>query len=321
MGKTHRFTAPLTTRNPFYRQAILTHLLDPLLADLGENGDITTCALFPAAKKIRAVFHAKQDGRLAGIDELRFFLKRDWATPAEKKLFGDVEFITALPDGASIFKGAVLGVLVGTVRDVLLLERTFLNFLQHMCGVATYTAKFVEQCRKYPVLICSTRKTPWGLLDKRACVIGGAGTHRLNLSDAILVKDTHLDLLHHDFNLLRSLIDKTNRLGRFVEIEVESEADGLIASGVLGEIHKKHRIPCFLMLDNMLPESIKLFLKKLTILSKKTKFYIEASGGVTLKNIAQYARCGVDVVSVGAITNSAPALDISLKIVPDSPER
>ena len=192
-----------------------------------------------------------------------------------------------------------------------------------------------------------------GLLDKRACAAGGAGTHRLNLSDAVLVKDTHLDLLHHDFEKVLDGLISARLLGRFVEIEVESLKEARQALQMLLTLQKKHPIPCFIMLDNMKPAEIKKFAEELragnadsagtlheasnvnssrnfkrclepafrrsgkTDASKKSGLvFLEASGGITLKNIGKYARVGADVISVGAMTHSAPALDISLKIAP-----
>jgi nicotinate-nucleotide pyrophosphorylase (carboxylating) len=209
----------------------------------------------------------------------------------------------------------VIAVLEGDAKEMLRMERTILNFLQHMCGVATAAQAYVRKCVRFPVLVCPTRKTPWGLLDKRACVVGGAGTHRLNLSDAVLVKDTHLDLLEHDYRMLADKLAAAQNLGRFVEIEVESMAEGRKASRILAALQKERSIPCLIMLDNMKPDDIRKFVKELRSSKSWRNILIEASGGISLKNIKEYARTGVDVVSVGAMTHSAQALDISFKIV------
>lgn len=300
----YRHSGPLTPENPGYRKAIQAHLLAPLLADLDGGGDLTSNILLPAMD-VNAVIVSKQRGILAGMQELSFFLDS----------FPKVRVTNRLDDGADIRKGSIIAVIEGDAKEILRLERTILNFLQHMCGVATAANAFVSKCGRFPALVCPTRKTPWGLLDKRACVVGGAGTHRLNLSDAVLVKDTHLDLLGHDYQILADKLAASRNLGRFVEIEVESIAEGRKAAKILSGLQKDRSIPCLIMLDNMNPHDIRKCVKELRSSKSWRNILIEASGGISLKNIKEYARTGVDVVSVGAMTHSAPALDISLKIV------
>ncbi len=304
--KTHRSDESLKTLNRVYAQTVFEHLLKPLRADIGADGDITTSAVLPGPKVAQATLIAKQAGTLAGMAELKFFLAG--------KRAGSVKILQALDDGVEVKRGAVLAVLEGNVADILKAERTVLNFLQHMCGVATLAHKYVQASRKYPVLVCPTRKTPWGLLDKRACLVAGAGTHRLGLSDAVLVKDTHLDLLRHDFKTLGQQLKSARKLGRFVEVEVESVAEARKAADMLFDLQKSRKIPCFIMLDNMKPNDIGKFVRELRSSKLYGKIFVEASGGINLKNIQQYAKTGVDILSVGAMTHSAPALDISLKI-------
>lgn len=302
--RTHNHSAALTPENPVYRKAIQGYLLAPLLADLDGGGDITSNILLPAMDA-RAVIVSKQRGVLAGMRELAFFLNS----------FPRVRVTNRLDDGADLRRGSIIAVLEGDAKEILRLERTVLNFLQRMCGVATAAKAYVRKCGRLPVLVCPTRKTPWGLLDKRACVVGGAGTHRLNLSDAILVKDTHLDLFGHDYRMLADKLGAAQNLGRFVEIEVESMAEGRKAAGILARLQKEKSIPCLIMLDNMKPHDIRKFVKELRSSKLWLNILVEASGGINLKNIDEYARTGVDVLSVGSMTHSAQALDISLKIV------
>lgn len=313
--KTHKFVSGLSLSGKSYREAVLRHLSDLFLEDFNENGDLTTQAVLSKSQKIKAVLISKQAGILAGMSEILFFLKNGRTFLPGGKLFDNINVSRSLSDGSAISKGAVLCVLDGKASHILKLERTLLNFLQHMSGVATMAHHFTEQCKNYPVLVCPTRKTPWGLLDKKACLLGGAGTHRLNLSDAVLVKDTHLDLLQHDFDALEKLLRDAPRLGRFVEIEVESSADAKKAFQTLQNLQKIRDIPCFIMLDNMNPRRIEKIIGEFKRLPRKTPIYFEASGGITLQNIKQYAKTGVDVLSAGAMTHSAPALDISLKIL------
>jgi len=302
--RSHVSTTNLKPGYKAYEQAIVHYLLGPLVADI-DLGDITSEALLTPSQKVTTRLVSKQKGVLAGMQELAFFLKR---------YMKGIKLSSQLKDGATLKPGTVIGFLQGSSKDILKIERTVLNFLQHMCGVATLASDYVEEVRKYPVLICPTRKTPWGLLDKRACVVGGAGTHRLNLHDAVLVKDTHLDILKHDFKKIGEKLKSAAPLGRFVEIEVGSVRDGWKAAELLLELQKSKRIPCFIMLDNMKPQSITSFVKQLRLDKKYSGIFLEASGGITLKNIQRYAQTGVDVLSVGVITHSAPALDISLKI-------
>ena len=313
--KTHNYVSGLTFPDKSYREAVIRRLRGALLEDSGKNGDITTRAVLAPSQRMKAVLVSKQHGVLAGMREILFFLNNGGGLWHGRRLFNKIQVSHPLTDGSKIMKGSILCVLEGNAIDILKVERTLLNFLQHMCGVASFSNVFVKKCEKYPVLVCSTRKTPWGLLDKRACVVGGAGTHRLNLSDALLIKDTHLDLIKHDFEPLAKLLMNARELGRFVEIEVESLRDARKAVEVLRKVQNTLHLPCFIMLDNMKPYEIGKFVRELKSGFGTEKIFLEASGGITLKNILQYAKTGVDVLSVGAITHSAPAMDISLKIL------
>lgn len=310
---THRNALSLTPSDTVYRKSVLECLLDPFLADTAA-GDITTRAILTSPTNVTALLVAKQPGVLAGMQELLFFLGKRWArTATHMKLFGTVTVLHSLKDGAALKKGTVIAKIRGNVSDILKLERTVLNFLQHMSGVATSAAMFVNKAGD-DVLVCPTRKTPWGLLDKRACLVGGAGTHRLHLGDAMLIKDTHLDLLFHDFEKIYRRLLKSSALGRFVEIEVESLKDARSAVEILIRLQRIRPVPCFLMFDNMKPKDIAIFVRELRGSKKYRVIFTEASGGINLLNIRAYAQTGVDVLSVGAMTHSAPALDISLKI-------
>lgn len=294
-----------------YGEEIISHTLDVLARDLWNGGDITSAIMFKKTPWIEAKIVSKSNGILAGMSELKFFLKF-----IHKCGLGRVELKQLKRDGVMIAKGHKLALLKGNATDILKLERTALNLLQRMSGVATITRRFVK---KVPANICitPTRKTLWGMLDKRACVVGGGGTHRLNLSDAVVIKDTHLRLAGGNFEQIFKKLAAAKQVGKFIEIEVESVNDALKAAQWYYKylLRRRPHVPFYLMLDNMSPAAIKKTVNSL----RKHKLYhdilLEASGGITLKNVAMYAKCGVDVIAVGAITHSAPALDIGLKIV------
>jgi len=316
--KTHAFDKILQGKYAIYERTIANYLAEPFAADLAlefDGEDITTNAIFSSHKTINASLEIKREGILAGIEELEFFLGKTWTLSNRKKIDPtSVKLMHISDDGAKVTKGMTVAILTGPIQDILKLDRTILNFLQHMCGVATLAHQYVEACSGFDVLVCPTRKTPWGLLDKKACLVGGAGTHRLDLNDAVLVKDTHLDLLNHDFDELGKKLLSAEKLGRFVEVEVESADEAWKAAEMLDKVRQQKKVPCYVMLDNMKPQEIASFMKEFKNSDLYDHIFFEASGGITLQNIQEFAKTGVDILSVGAITHSAPALDISLKI-------
>lgn len=253
---------------------------DFLAEDLGSKGDITSETVIKGNPKVTAIVKAKENGIVAGLEEVLWFLDRY-----------TLHVTRYTKDGAKIKKGNRILKLTGGIKDILKIERTILNLMQRMSGIATQTNKLVK-ITKNKVLICPTRKTQWGLLDKRAVTFGGGGTHRLGLYDWILIKDNHIKLSRPPFLVPRS---------RFWEIEAKTERQ------VNDFIKLK---PSALMFDNFKPEKIKKIIKRIG----KTDIIFEASGGITEKNIAEYAKTGVDVISLGSLTHSSKALDISLDI-------
>ncbi len=314
VSKTHAYEKGFSEGSREYGRAIADHLAEPFLMD-SRGGDITTEAVIPVSTKVRASLLAKQEGIFAGMSDVEFFFKKPWTLSGGETIdLTDVEVLHITNDGAHVTAGMALAVLKGPINELLAIERTVLNFLQRMSGVATMARQYADACAGFDVLVCSTRKTPFGLLDKKACLIGGAGTHRLGLGDAVLVKDTHLALIHHDFGELGKRLLAAKKLGRFVEVEVESVEDAWKAAAVLDGVHRQRKVPCFIMLDNMHPKKIGEFMNSFKDSPLFEHIFVEASGGITLKNIREFAEAGVDVISVGAMTHSAPALDISLKI-------
>ena len=307
--KSHSFKNFLRVSNPAYSKEVKSYFYNALINDIEPNGDITSTALLTSNLRAKADVICKMGGVLAGVEELVWILKNN-----PIKSFQKVNMKIFKSDGDKIKKGDLLMQISGRAADLLILERTILNFLQRMCGVATYANAVVKNLPKN-VLVCSTRKTFWGALDKKACIVGGAGSHRINLSDAILIKDNHINLAGNFENVIQKLKTSKN-LGRFIEIEVVSLKMALSLANYLIEkgIPKYKKIPVVIMFDNMSPSKIKKVLSQFKKDGLYSKFLFEASGGITPKNIKDYSKTGVDIISMGALTHSAPALDISMKM-------
>ncbi len=254
-------------------------------------GDITSAILIPNSSKSEAKIIAKEDGVLCGID----IVKKCFITVDKK-----IKFKKYKEDGAHIKKNDIICHIEGSTKNILKAERTALNFLQLLSGISTYTNKVVSIAKKYNVIILDTRKTTPGLrmLQKYAVSIGGGRNHRFNLSDEILIKENHILANDGIENTLRKL--KTKYKNKF-EIEVETMDE--FKSAIM------YNAP-IILLDNF---SIRN-LKKAVALNKG-KALLEASGGITLKNISKVAKTGVDYISIGATTHSVKALDFSLQII------
>ena len=263
--------------------------------DIG-SGDITTKAIFKEHKRIRGDLLCKEDGIIAGLEVIELIIDN---------FLNDIEFYSDYSDGNEIKSGQFIGTFSGDVREILKYERIFLNFLQRMSGVATLTNKFVQRVKGTKAKILDTRKTipGWRALDKLAVKIGGGYNHRVGLYDMFLIKDNHIFAaggikqaiqLCKEFNLKNGYNFK-------IEVEVKNllELKEAIESGV-------DRV----MLDNFSIDSIKDAVK---LINGKTE--IEVSGGINLDSVREIAETGVDYISIGALTHSAKALDISLEII------
>ena len=285
----------LVLKNPAYKKAVELYVWQAYLNDVGD-GDITTDLFVPDKfRLIKAEIIAKEAGILAGIQEAEWFLK---------KL--NIRITFSRKDGFNLKKGDIIMRLSGRADKILACERTFLNLLQRMSGVATITNNLVKKVPK-SIRILATRKTLWGDLDKRAVSTGGGATHRLNLSDAVLIKDNHLALID-DFKAIISIIHKTKQV-RFTEIELDNLNQVKIFSENFVKSYRNKNI--VVMLDNFNPDDI----KKAVGILRKTGVPIEVSGGINEKNIINYAIKGISAISSGSITNKAPALDFSLNIL------
>jgi len=271
----------------------LTYLLRFLEEDV-PFGDVTSEAVIPENLEAEAVIISKQDGVIAGLEEAKALFEH----------FG-VKVELKAKDGDEVKKGTVVIKLKGNARKILLVERTALNIMGRMSGIATQTRKLVEKIRivSPKVRVAGTRKTLLKPLDKKAILIGNGEPHRFSLSDAILIKDNHLALVPLEEAIKRA---KTFSVYKIVEVEVESLEDALKAAKAGADV---------IMLDNMTPEQIKEVLEALKREGLRDKVKIEVSGGITEENIGDYAKLDIDVISLGALTHSVKNFDVSLEIL------
>jgi len=271
--------------------------VDLALAEDAAWRDVTTGALVPPDQQGRAVIIAKASGVLAGLAV---------AEAVFHTLDASLVFEAAAADGARLSPGHVVARIAGALNPILRGERAALNFLQRLSGVATATAQFVEALEGLPTRLLDTRKTTPGLraLEKYAVRVGGGHSHRFNLADGILIKDNHLAALKARGQDIAAAV-RLARLGSphtlRVEIEVTSVEQALEALAAGAEV---------LLLDNMDLEDMRRVAGV-----ARGRALTEASGGITLDNVRAVAETGADFISVGAITHSAPALDMSLDVV------
>jgi nicotinate-nucleotide pyrophosphorylase (carboxylating) len=263
-----------------------------LLEDLGRAGDITTDAVVPRASVMEGAITARAAGTIAGTDA---------AALAFRLLDPEVECRLERPDGARVAPGDVVMQVRGRARPILSAERVALNLLCHLSGVATATAALVDAVRPYRAGITCTRKTTPGLraLQKHAVRAGGGSNHRFGLDDAVLIKDNHIAIAGG----IRQAIERArNSVGHLVKIEVEVDTLAQLESALAAG-------PDAVLLDNMAPDQL-LDAVKLT----DGRAVTEASGQVALDTVSAIAASGVDLISVGWITHSAPSLDLGLDV-------
>ena len=272
------------------------HIIDLALAEDISHGDPTSESLIPAGLEGRAAILAKDKGRLAGVEvALRVFLKVDpWLR---------VEVLIA--DGAEIKPGDIIATVSGKVAGILKAERVVLNFLQRLSGIASQTARYVAETQGLAVRIVDTRKTTPGLrpLEKYAVRMGGGQNHRMHLGDAVLIKDNHLAALRVQGMKLKDIVTRAKQnapQGLTIEVEVNTIEEALEAVEAGADI---------IMLDNMNTDEMS---RAVSQISGRAK--VEASGGITLDNVREVAMTGVDIISIGALTHSTKALDISLEL-------
>lgn len=294
----------LTVKNKHYRNWINKFIVDETKGDIG-TGDITSNAVLRNGK-VKAVVYSRSPGVAAGIEEVSLLLKDSKIKIKQLK-----------KDGSKIRKNTKLLVLGGNEKNILKLERSVLDLLSRMSGIATLTNDLIKKTNN-KVGIAPTRKTQWRYLDKKAVYVGGGLTHRLALWESILIKDNHLAGLRKEKvkDAIAAALErayKNKNKGNFIEIEVTNEKQAVKAAEKFREL--RFNKPCLIMLDNMKPAKIKSIIRKL----KKKKLYshalIEASGGINPGNISLYAKTGADVLSLGYLTTSSSSLNIKLKII------
>jgi len=302
--------ASLTFDNPAYARGVRI-FTDVLVKSDIHPEDLTAKALKLSERHASAAILARQGGVAAGLAEFAFLLRASGLAVEFKKR-----------DGETIAPGDALMHAEGEESKLLALERVGLNLLQRMSGIAT-TARCLQERlghKSFSTRIVGTRKTPWGLLDKRALHLGNGGTHRLGLGDAIVIKNNHLALLasrEEDAAVLGvEKAWKHRSESAFIEVEVRSEAGARAAAATFRRLREEagEEYPCLLMLDNMTPEQTGTIVEMLRREDLWDDTLIEASGGISESNMEGYAACGVDAISIGALTHSARALDICQRI-------
>lgn len=271
---------------------------DPIAAALKEDigeGDITTDFFVPDTLHATGRLTARENAIVAGTEA---------AADVFRRVDPSVDIQIIRPDGQEVVAGELIMEVRGLARSILKAERVALNFLQRLCGIATLTHQFVDAVGNHPVKILDTRKTAPGLraLEKAAVVAGGGVNHRFGLYDMVLVKDNHLAT----FGGLSRFADRIRQLRQQRrDIRIEVEADDLEQARAFTEVDGIDVI----LLDNMTPAQIRE-----AIALRKNNIKFEASGGITLKNVKRVAATGVDYISIGALTNAARAIDISLEM-------
>jgi len=262
-----------------------------LAEDLGD-GDVTTLATVPEGEEGKAKIIAKGYGILCGLPI---------AAEVFRKVEEGIRLKPMATDGEPVAPGAMVAEISGPLRGILTAERTALNFLGRLSGIATLTARFVDAVAPYRAVILDTRKTTpgWRALEKYAVRCGGGRNHRMGLYDMVLIKDNHIAVCGSLAEAVRRVRACGVRLPIEVEVTTLAELQEALSLGV-------DRI----LLDNMAPETMRAAVKK-----AGGRVPLEASGGITLDNVAEIAACGVDYISIGALTHSSPALDFSLEIL------
>jgi nicotinate-nucleotide pyrophosphorylase (carboxylating) len=273
--------------------------------DIG-SGDITSEAVLTKNKLGRAFLHAKQSGIVGGIEEATWFYKKH-----------GLKVKTLAEDAKTVKKGDTILEVHGGRKDILATERIGLNVMQRTSGIATETKQLVDLLRDYKTRVAATRKTHWRYLDKKAVFLGGGLTHRFGLWDSILIKDNHLAALKNDE--VKNPIEKAITLAyrfvnkvEFIEIEITNQDDALRAARTFKQLKLKK--PCIIMFDNVKPNEIEQIMEALEREDLYDYVLLEASGNITPENITEYAKTGVDVVSLGYLTHSAKIFDMSLEM-------
>ncbi len=304
------------------KEALLPLIAAALKEDVGAR-DVTSSVLVPKDQWAKGDLVVRQDGVAAGIQVMEWTFGQ--ADPR-------IRFKPALRDGGLVHPGKVVAYVEGPARGILAAERTALNFFSRLSGIASYTRQFVDRVKKYKVQIMDTRKTTPTLrfLEKYAVAMGGGTLHRKGLFDQVLIKDNHLQLVasrlhsesggfppamgapHHRLSAVEAAVREVRRkflAKALIEVEVKTLQEFRLALSAEADI---------ILLDNMQAADIQeaVRLRNAVVRSKKDrKIFLEVSGGVKLENVEAIAAAGVDRISIGALTHSAPALDVALDLI------
>lgn len=275
-------------------ETVRTQIRDWLSEDIG-SGDVTTMATVPHGHISKGIIHAKQSGILAGLPLMRIVF--DVVDPA-------LEVTVQAADGDRVERGAVLAIVEGSTHSILTGERLSLNLLQRLSGIATKTNEYVKAAGGQAVRIADTRKTTPGhrTLEKYAVRIGGGANHRFGLYDAVMIKDNHIKAAG---GITAAVHAAKSRIPHTMMIEVEAETLAQAEEAVQAGAH-------IVMLDNM---NTNAMTDAVAVIRRMAPHIVlEASGGITPERVAEIAGCGVDIISVGSLTHSFQALDISLDL-------
>lgn len=279
---------------PMLLETQIEDLIKKALQEDAAWHDVTTLALIPEGKKAVGEIWAKEEHILAGMEVAKLVFQ--YCDP-------EISFLSCRLDGERIIEKECLVKVYGKARAILIAERTVLNFVQRLSGIATLTARYVQRAAPYGVEILDTRKTTagWRELEKYAVTVGGGKNHRFSLRDAVLIKDNHLMLSE---SLGKAVAKAREYASPVVKIEVEVNSLEQVEEALKAKAD-------IIMLDNM---DLPAMEKAVKLIAKRA--LVEASGGVNLETVESIAACGVDFISVGALTHSAPAIDLSMRVVP-----
>ncbi|MBM3239138.1 carboxylating nicotinate-nucleotide diphosphorylase [Candidatus Poribacteria bacterium] len=271
----------------------IKQLLELALSEDIGIGDITSDAIIPKDRVATGIIISKDTGLVAGLEVVELLLSM---------VDSQLMLTPMLSDGNKIEPGVEIGKIYGPAKPMLQAERTALNFLRRLSGIATLTAKYVQAVADYPVKIIDTRKTTpgWRILEKYAVRVGGGYNHRFGLYDAVLIKDNHIALAG---SITKAIEMARSQIPHTMKIEVETESIQQVAEALNAKAD-------IIMLDNMALNKMKEAVKLVG-----GRVPIEASGNVRLETVKQIAATGVNLISVGALTHSAPALDISIDVI------
>ena len=278
-------------QEPALAKVLLKPLVEAaLMEDLGRRGDVTSQATIPADMQAQLQIKARQAGVICGMDLARLSFDL---------IDEQIEFIAKVNDGATVEAGTVLATVHGNARNLLTAERTALNFMTHLSGIATDTKKIVDSVAAYSAQITCTRKTIPGLriVQKYAVRCGGGRNHRLGLDDAILIKDNHIAIAG---DIKTAIQQAQNFAGHLIPIEVEVDTLGQLEQALEAGVN-------LVLLDNMAPEVLS---KAVAMCKGRAK--TEASGGITPETVQAVAETGVNFIAMGYLTHSTTALDIGL---------